>query len=72
MQDKFFQVDSTESTLQDLAAESCIKPFGGVTVVLGGDFQHILPVVRKGLQEQIVGRCIQTWVRASPSHRRDA
>jgi hypothetical protein len=24
------------------------RPFGGMTVVLGGDLRHILPVVRKG------------------------
>jgi hypothetical protein len=35
------------------------SPFGGLTVVFGGDFQQILPVVPKGGQEDIVGACIQ-------------
>jgi hypothetical protein len=30
------------------------KPFGGKTVVLGGDFRQILPVVSKGRREEIV------------------
>jgi ATP-dependent DNA helicase PIF1 len=30
------------------------KPFGGKTVVLGGDFRQILPVVTKGKREHIV------------------
>ena len=35
--------------------------FGGVPVVLGGDFAQILPVVRRGRREQIVNACIQSW-----------
>jgi hypothetical protein len=30
------------------------KPFGGKTIVLGGDFRQILPVVSKGRREEIV------------------
>ncbi|CAG8761727.1 5068_t:CDS:2, partial [Ambispora leptoticha] len=33
--------------------------FGGITVVFGGDFHQILPVVVKGSREQIVGACLQ-------------
>ncbi|KAI3837119.1 hypothetical protein MKW92_035174 [Papaver armeniacum] len=33
-------------------------PFGGKTVVLGGDFRQILPVVTKGSREQIVDASI--------------
>jgi hypothetical protein len=29
-------------------------PFGGITVVLGGDFRQILPVVPKGRREHVV------------------
>ena len=30
-----------------------------MTIVFGGDFQQILPVIRKGRREQIVGACLQ-------------
>ena len=29
-------------------------PFGGKTVVFGGDFRQVLPVVRKGSRAQII------------------
>jgi hypothetical protein len=35
------------------------KPFGGMTVVLGGDFRQILPVVPKGKRGQIVNASIK-------------
>jgi hypothetical protein len=38
-------------------------PFGGMTVVLGGDFRQILPVVAKGKRENIVNasKCSYLW-----------
>ncbi|XP_063949972.1 uncharacterized protein LOC108203291 [Daucus carota subsp. sativus] len=39
-------------------------PFGGITVVLGGDFKQILPVITQGDRGQIVSSCItrsQLW-----------
>ena len=35
------------------------KPFGGLSVVFGGDFQQILPVIVKGSHGQIVNACMQ-------------
>lgn len=35
------------------------RPFGGMTVVLGGDFRQILPVVPKGRREHIVNASIK-------------
>lgn len=35
------------------------EPFGGITVVFGGDFQQILPVVVKGSHEDIVSASLQ-------------
>ncbi|KAJ8481437.1 hypothetical protein ONZ45_g15318 [Pleurotus djamor] len=44
--------EALERTLRDI--RDCDQPFGGVTVVFGGDFQQTLPVVPKGTQEEIV------------------
>jgi len=35
------------------------KPFGGLTIVFGGDFQQILPVILKGCRAQVVGAYMQ-------------
>ena len=56
MQDRFCQ-EAVDLTFKDIRNDD--RPFGGVTVVFGGDFQQTLPVVRKGGHEQIVGQCIQ-------------
>ena len=40
------------------------KPFGGITVVFGGDFRQILPVIPKGTRADIVGaslNCSKLW-----------
>lgn len=40
------------------------KPFGGITVVFGGDFRQILPVIPKGKPEEIIAACLkysQLW-----------
>lgn len=56
MQDRFCQ-EAVDITLKDIRNND--RPFGGVTVVFGGDFQQILPVVPKGGREQTVGQSIQ-------------
>lgn len=56
MQDRFCQ-EAVDLTLKDIRNSN--HPFGGVTVVFGGDFQQILPVVPKGGREQTVGQSIQ-------------
>ncbi|POS82310.1 hypothetical protein EPUL_006433, partial [Erysiphe pulchra] len=35
--------------------------FGGIPVVLGGDFAQILPVVRRGRRENTANACIRFW-----------
>jgi len=50
--------ESVDRTLRDLMqlddAQAIEKIFGGKTMVLGGDFRQILPVVPKGGREDIV------------------
>jgi hypothetical protein len=49
--------DAVDQTLRDLLQDD--RPFGGITVVFGGDFQQILPVVVRGTREQIVNESLQ-------------
>ena len=52
-----YALDIVDSLLKD-----CMKndlPFGGKTVVLGGDFRQCLPIVTKGTNAQQVSACIK-------------
>ncbi|XP_028070921.1 uncharacterized protein LOC114273362 [Camellia sinensis] len=53
-------VEAVDRTLRDICDSE--KPFGGITVVLGGDFQQILPVITKGVCEQIVNASLRHFV----------
>ncbi|PIA49665.1 hypothetical protein AQUCO_01300438v1 [Aquilegia coerulea] len=48
-----FCVEAVDRTLRDIRENG--KPFGGITVVLGGDFKQTLPVIAKGTRQDIVG-----------------
>ncbi|XP_052177595.1 uncharacterized protein LOC127791659 [Diospyros lotus] len=50
-------VEAVDRTLRDICDSD--KPFGGITVVLGGDFRQILPVIPKGVREQIVNASLR-------------
>ena len=52
----YFEADdhSVKDILRFTTSNSAEKHFGGKTVVLGGDFRQILPVIAKGQREQIV------------------
>ena len=50
-------VEAVDRTLRDICDVN--KPFGGITVVLGGDFRQVLPVVSKGVREQIVAASLR-------------
>jgi hypothetical protein len=52
-----FGPEAVDRMLQDIREDD--RPFGGVTVVFGGDFQQILPVVINGDRESIVGASLQ-------------
>jgi hypothetical protein len=46
-----------DRTLQDIFGNS--KPFGGITVIFGGDFQQILPVIPKRKKEDVINTTLQ-------------
>jgi hypothetical protein len=49
--------EALDRTFQDL--RDCPKHFGGVTMIFGGDFQQILPVIPKGSRGDIVEASLQ-------------
>jgi hypothetical protein len=56
MQHKFC-VEAVDRMLRDICNNN--ECFGGITVILGGDFRQILPVIPKGVREQIVGASLR-------------
>jgi hypothetical protein len=50
-------IEAVDRTLRDL--RGCDRPFGGITVVLGGDFLQTLPVVPGGSREETVDATVQ-------------
>lgn len=52
-----FGPEAVDRALRDIRNDD--RPFGGITVVFGGDFQQTLPVVPRGSREQIVEACLQ-------------
>ncbi|OMO87887.1 DNA helicase PIF1, ATP-dependent [Corchorus capsularis] len=44
--------------MSDIASDATHKPFGGKTIVLGGDFRQILPVVPSGSKSHIIDASI--------------
>ena len=48
--------EAVDRSLQDI--RSCDRPFGGMTVIFGGDFQQTLPIIPRGSREQIVCACL--------------
>ncbi|KAG0560756.1 hypothetical protein KC19_9G010700 [Ceratodon purpureus] len=49
--------EAVDRSLRDICDPN--SPFGGVTVVFGGDFRQILPVIPRGSRPQIVGACLR-------------
>ena len=50
-------VDAVNRTIQDLLENN--SPFGGITVLFGGDFRQTLPVIPHGLRQQIVAASLR-------------
>ncbi|XP_062230178.1 uncharacterized protein LOC133927804 [Phragmites australis] len=46
-------VEALDNSMRDIMSRPEL-PFGGKTVVFGGDFRQVLPVVRKGSMDQII------------------
>ena len=51
-------VDALDNSLRDIMDRPNL-PFGGKTMVFGGDFRQVLPVVRRGSRAQIVGASLR-------------
>ena len=51
-------VEVLDNSMRDIMGRQDL-PFGGKTVVFGGDFRQVLPVVRKGSRAQIVGASLR-------------
>ncbi|KAG0588920.1 hypothetical protein KC19_2G278400 [Ceratodon purpureus] len=49
--------EAVDRSLRDIRDSN--SPFGGVTLVFGGDFRQILPVIPRGSRPQIVGACLR-------------
>lgn len=56
--------EALDRSLRDIMSydgvDNSNKPFGGISVVLGGDFRHILLVIRKGCRQDIVAATINS------------
>lgn len=56
--------EALDRTLRDILrfknSSSLDRPFGGKTVVLGGDFRQILPVIAKGTRQDIVNASLNS------------
>ncbi|KAL5726249.1 hypothetical protein ACHQM5_009304 [Ranunculus cassubicifolius] len=50
-------VEAVDRTLQDIRNDP--KPFGGITIVMGGDFRQTLPVITKGVREEFIGASLR-------------
>lgn len=50
-------IEAVDRTLQDIRDNE--QPFGGMTVIFGGDFQQTLPVIPNGAREEIVEATIR-------------
>ncbi|KAL5648116.1 hypothetical protein ACJX0J_042471, partial [Zea mays] len=52
-------IEALDNSMRDIMGRPGL-PFGGRTVVFGGDFRQVLPVVRKGSRAQIVAASLRS------------
>ncbi|XP_072066853.1 uncharacterized protein [Arachis hypogaea] len=59
-----FCIEALDRTMRDILrfnnTDSLEQPFGGKTIVFGGDFRQILPVIPKGSRQEIVNATINS------------
>jgi ATP-dependent DNA helicase PIF1 len=51
-------VEALDYSMRDIMGQKDL-PFGGKTIVFGGDFRQVLPIVYKGSRAQIVGASLR-------------
>ncbi|PWZ17599.1 ATP-dependent DNA helicase PIF1 [Zea mays] len=52
-------IEALDNSMRDIMGRPDL-PFGGKTIVFGGDFRQVLPVVRKGSRAQIVAASLRS------------
>jgi ATP-dependent DNA helicase PIF1 len=52
-------IEALDNNMRDIMGQPRL-PFGGKTVVFGGDFRQVLPIVRKGSRAQIVAASLRS------------
>ncbi|CAN1298314.1 ATP-dependent DNA helicase pif1 [Linum perenne] len=56
-------MEALDRTLRDLRQDhsknKAERPFGGISIVFGGDFRQILPVIKKGSRSEITGASLK-------------
>eukprot|EP00267_Zea_mays_P045661 XP_020397980.1 uncharacterized protein LOC109941432 [Zea mays] len=52
-------IEALDNSMRDIMGRPGL-PFGGKTIVFGGDFRQVLPVVRKGSRAQIVAASLRS------------
>ncbi|CAN1140579.1 ATP-dependent DNA helicase PIF3 [Linum perenne] len=52
-------IQQTSLIIWDEAKNNEESPFGGMSVVFGGDFRQILPVIKKGSRSEITGESLK-------------
>ena len=50
-------IDAVDRTIREIMGRD--TPFGGITVLFGGDFRQTLPVILHGSRQQVVAACIK-------------
>ncbi|PWZ18516.1 ATP-dependent DNA helicase PIF1 [Zea mays] len=61
-------IEALDNSMRDIMGRPDL-PFGGKTIVFGGDFRQVLPVVRKGSRAQIVAASLRSsYLWESMSH----